>query len=107
MWWRHGNYSNEKNSKGGSIMYKTIVTIALLFIGVAAQAAPNYDYVDVKPGETYTNNSTQTQQIRVRRDYDTNKTKVEKLNNGISTTTNTIYNTLSGVRTITSMFGLY
>lgn len=88
-------------------MHKTIVTIALLLMGVAAQAAPNYDYVEVKPGETYTNSTTQTQQIRVRQNYDTNKTKVEKLNNGITTTTNTVYNTLSGIKAITSMFRLY
>lgn len=88
-------------------MHKTIVTIALLLMGVAAQAAPNYDYVEVKPGETYTNRTTQTQQIRVRQNYDTNKTKVEKLNDGITTTTSTVYNALSGIRAITSMLGLY
>lgn len=88
-------------------MKRLIIAMVLLMITQTVQAAPNYDYIDVKPGETYTNSSTQTQQIRVRRDYDTNKTKVEKLNDGISTTTNTIYNALSGVRAITSMFGLY
>lgn len=88
-------------------MHKILLTIALLLIGVAAQAAPNYEYVEVKPGETYTNSSTQTQQIRVRHDVDTNKTKSEKFNDGLTSTVNTVNNTMNNIRAITSMFGVY
>lgn len=87
-------------------MHKTILTIVLLLITTTAQAAPNYEYVEIRPGETYVNSTTQTQQIRVKRNIE-DKSKVEKFNSGVSNTANTLNNTLNSIRAITSMFGLY
>lgn len=88
------------------MMNKTLLIIALLFIGTIVQAAPNYQYVEIRPGETYINTTTQTQQIRVRRNVE-DKSKVEKFNSGVSNTANTLNNTLNSIRAITSIFGLY
>lgn len=87
-------------------MHKTLLTITLLLIATTAQAAPNYEYVEVRPGETYVNSTTQTQQIRIKRNVE-DKSKVEKFNSGVSNTANTLNNTLNSIRAITSIFGLY